>query len=224
MFFNRQRDGEKRANQIRERLWWKICALVARSRCVSVTSSSRVCRQVAQRVAGGGDGVTALRGLRLDVLRVVCSHEHYVSLNLQFSSLPPVSPPSPTPSVASTTSGASVGGGGGGSGGGGRPVSWRLTDEYRTRHFLSALLLSELALDAYSPLVLSMRAHACTHARTHAVRAMRPRPQDCALKSDQKLLLHIFFYINFFSVFFPMFVSSAFLYVIILTLFFRHFF
>ena len=42
-----------------------------------------------------------LESLRLDFLRVVCSHEHYVTLNLPCSLLTP--PASPSPSVSSAT-------------------------------------------------------------------------------------------------------------------------
>ncbi|RXM98866.1 Dedicator of cytokinesis protein 7 [Acipenser ruthenus] len=45
---------------------------------------------------------TVLVSLRLDFLRIVCSHEHYVTLNLPCSLLTP--PASPTPSVSSATS------------------------------------------------------------------------------------------------------------------------
>lgn len=43
-----------------------------------------------------------LESLRLDFLRIICSHEHYVTLNLPFSLLTP--PASPSPSVSSATS------------------------------------------------------------------------------------------------------------------------
>lgn len=43
-----------------------------------------------------------LESLRLDFLRIVCSHEHYVTLNLPCSLLTP--PASPSPSVSSATS------------------------------------------------------------------------------------------------------------------------
>ncbi|XP_044850414.1 dedicator of cytokinesis protein 6 isoform X4 [Mauremys mutica] len=44
----------------------------------------------------------ALVALRVDLLRIVCSHEHYVSLNLPWHRLSP--PASPSPSVSSATS------------------------------------------------------------------------------------------------------------------------
>lgn len=43
-----------------------------------------------------------LASLRLDFLRIICSHEHYVTLNLPCSLLTP--PASPSPSVSSATS------------------------------------------------------------------------------------------------------------------------
>lgn len=43
-----------------------------------------------------------LVSLRLDFLRIICSHEHYVTLNLPCSLLTP--PASPSPSVSSATS------------------------------------------------------------------------------------------------------------------------
>lgn len=45
---------------------------------------------------------SALNALRMDFLRIVCSHEHYVTLNLPCSTLSP--PSSPSPSTSSTTS------------------------------------------------------------------------------------------------------------------------
>lgn len=43
-----------------------------------------------------------LESLRLDFLRIICSHEHYVTLNLPCCLLTP--PASPSPSVSSATS------------------------------------------------------------------------------------------------------------------------
>lgn len=45
---------------------------------------------------------TSLNALRMDFTRIVCSHEHYVTLNLPCSTLSP--PASPSPSTSSTTS------------------------------------------------------------------------------------------------------------------------
>uniref|UniRef100_A0A3B4CPG9 Dedicator of cytokinesis 6 n=1 Tax=Pygocentrus nattereri TaxID=42514 RepID=A0A3B4CPG9_PYGNA len=80
--------------------------------------------------------------LRMDFIRIVCSHEHYVTLNLPCSTLSP--PASPSPSTSSTTSQSSA-------------FSCPMQDQgvvsmfelsvpFRQQHFLSGLLLSELAL------------------------------------------------------------------------------
>lgn len=45
---------------------------------------------------------SSLNALRMDFIRIVCSHEHYVILNLPCSTLSP--PASPSPSTSSTTS------------------------------------------------------------------------------------------------------------------------
>ncbi|GAA6069755.1 dedicator of cytokinesis protein 7 isoform X1, partial [Tachysurus ichikawai] len=45
---------------------------------------------------------SSLMALRLDFLRIVCSHEHYVTLNLPCATFSP--PSSPSPSTSSTTS------------------------------------------------------------------------------------------------------------------------
>lgn len=45
---------------------------------------------------------SSLSALRMDFTRIVCSHEHYVILNLPCSTLSP--PASPSPSTSSTTS------------------------------------------------------------------------------------------------------------------------
>lgn len=45
---------------------------------------------------------SSLNALRMDFTRIVCSHEHYVTLNLPCSTLSP--PASPSPSTSSTTS------------------------------------------------------------------------------------------------------------------------
>lgn len=57
--------------------------------------------QVATRLLSAPNP-TALLTLRMDFTRILCSHEHYVTLNLPCSPLSP--PASPSPSVSSTTS------------------------------------------------------------------------------------------------------------------------
>uniref|UniRef100_M3ZDB1 Dedicator of cytokinesis 6 n=1 Tax=Xiphophorus maculatus TaxID=8083 RepID=M3ZDB1_XIPMA len=85
---------------------------------------------------------SSLNALRMDFMRIVCSHEHYVILNLPCSTLSP--PASPSPSTSSTTSQSSA-------------FSSMVQDQgvatmfelsvpFRQQHFLSGLLLTELAL------------------------------------------------------------------------------
>uniref|UniRef100_A0A672J8Z7 Dedicator of cytokinesis 7 n=1 Tax=Salarias fasciatus TaxID=181472 RepID=A0A672J8Z7_SALFA len=79
-----------------------------------------------------------LESLRLDFLRIVCSHEHYVTLNLPCSLLTP--PASPSPSVSSS-SGFST------------HVQdqkianmFELSVPFREQHYLAGLVLSELSV------------------------------------------------------------------------------
>uniref|UniRef100_A0A7N4NQG1 Dedicator of cytokinesis 7 n=2 Tax=Sarcophilus harrisii TaxID=9305 RepID=A0A7N4NQG1_SARHA len=83
-----------------------------------------------------------LVSLRLDFLRVICSHEHYVTLNLPCSLLTP--PASPSPSVSSATSQSSG-------------FSTNVQDQktanmfelslpFRQQHYLAGLVLTELAI------------------------------------------------------------------------------
>uniref|UniRef100_A0A6I8NM97 Dedicator of cytokinesis 7 n=1 Tax=Ornithorhynchus anatinus TaxID=9258 RepID=A0A6I8NM97_ORNAN len=79
-----------------------------------------------------------LVSLRLDFLRIVCSHEHYVTLNLPCSLLTP--PASPSPSVSSS-SGFSTN------------VQdqkianmFELSGPFRQQHYLAGLVLTELAV------------------------------------------------------------------------------
>ncbi|XP_067089895.1 dedicator of cytokinesis protein 7-like isoform X4 [Osmerus mordax] len=85
---------------------------------------------------------STLTALRMDFCRIVCSHEHYVTLNLPCSTVSP--PASPSPSTSSTTSQSSA-------------FSNMVQDQgvasmfelsvpFRQQHFLSGLLLSELSL------------------------------------------------------------------------------
>ena len=87
---------------------------------------------------------TTLLNLKLDLLRVVCSHEHYVTLNLPFNTpLSPSAPSSPCPSIASSTSQASftstntlLD----------RGLFTELSTDYRMQHFLTGLVLSDLTM------------------------------------------------------------------------------
>lgn len=83
-----------------------------------------------------------LVSLRLDFLRIICSHEHYVTLNLPCSLLTP--PSSPSPSVSSATSQSS-----------GFSTSvqdqkianmFELSVPFRQQHYLAGLVLTELAV------------------------------------------------------------------------------
>uniref|UniRef100_A0A8C7CGX3 Dedicator of cytokinesis 7 n=1 Tax=Oncorhynchus kisutch TaxID=8019 RepID=A0A8C7CGX3_ONCKI len=79
-----------------------------------------------------------LESLRLDFLRIVCSHEHYVTLNLPCSLLTP--PASPSPSVSSS-SGFST-----------HAQDQKITNmfelsvPFREQHYLAGLVLTELAV------------------------------------------------------------------------------
>ncbi|XP_027052730.1 dedicator of cytokinesis protein 7-like, partial [Pocillopora damicornis] len=83
----------------------------------------------------------AANQLRLEFLRIVCSHEHYVTLNLPFPCpLFPTPPSSPTASVLSIDSAMStytlvIGN-----------SMAELSTPFRQQHFLAGLVLSELAL------------------------------------------------------------------------------
>ncbi|XP_039591197.1 dedicator of cytokinesis protein 7 isoform X10 [Polypterus senegalus] len=85
---------------------------------------------------------TVLVSLRLDFLRIVCSHEHYVTLNLPCGLLTP--PASPSPSVSSATSQSS---------GFSTNVQdqkianmFELSVPFRQQHYLAGLVLTELAV------------------------------------------------------------------------------
>ncbi|XP_064416958.1 dedicator of cytokinesis protein 7 isoform X2 [Latimeria chalumnae] len=105
----------------------------------------------------------ALIALRMDFIRIVCSHEHYVTLNLPCSTLSP--PASPSPSVSSATSQSSA-------------FSSHVQDQrvanmfelsvlFRQQHFLAGLLLTELALildpDAEGVFFLHKKAISAVH-------------------------------------------------------------
>uniref|UniRef100_A0A674DUG5 Dedicator of cytokinesis 7 n=1 Tax=Salmo trutta TaxID=8032 RepID=A0A674DUG5_SALTR len=81
-----------------------------------------------------------LESLRLDLLRIVCSHEHYVTLNLPCSLLTP--PASPSPSVSSATSS------GFSTHAQDQKIAnmFELSVPFREQHYLAGLVLSELAV------------------------------------------------------------------------------
>uniref|UniRef100_A0A8C2VY18 Dedicator of cytokinesis 6 n=1 Tax=Chinchilla lanigera TaxID=34839 RepID=A0A8C2VY18_CHILA len=98
-------------------------------------------KQVATRLQSAPNPA-ALLALRMDFTRVLCSHEHYVTLNLPCCPLSP--PASPSPSVSSTTSQSSTF-----SSQAPDPKvtsMFELSGPFRQQHFLAGLLLTELAL------------------------------------------------------------------------------
>ncbi|XP_060040571.1 dedicator of cytokinesis protein 6 isoform X2 [Erinaceus europaeus] len=98
-------------------------------------------KQVATRLQSAPNPA-ALLALRMDFTRILCSHEHYVTLNLPCCPLSP--PASPSPSVSSTASQSSTF-----SSQAPDPKvtsMFELSGLFRQQHFLAGLLLSELAL------------------------------------------------------------------------------
>lgn len=104
-----------------------------------MANSSIFSFQFSAKIADLADA-SSLISLKLDFLRIVCSHEHYVALNLPFgTTLTPSAPSSPSPSISSSTSQTSTG-----------TLIERcmfaeLSNEYRIQHFLVGLALSDLA-------------------------------------------------------------------------------
>ncbi|XP_078656498.1 dedicator of cytokinesis protein 7-like isoform X9 [Branchiostoma floridae x Branchiostoma belcheri] len=99
------------------------------------------CKQVSGKIASLANATT-LTTLKLEFLRIICSHEHFVVLNLPFVA-PASRPSSPCPSISSSTSQSSYissstvtdkGGVG------------ELSVEFRQQHFPVGMLLSELSV------------------------------------------------------------------------------
>ncbi|XP_023373754.1 dedicator of cytokinesis protein 6 isoform X6 [Otolemur garnettii] len=98
-------------------------------------------KQVATRLQSAPNPA-ALLTLRMEFTRILCSHEHYVILNLPCCPLSP--PASPSPSVSSTTSQSSTF-----SSQAPDPKvtsMFELSGPFRQQHFFAGLLLTELAL------------------------------------------------------------------------------
>uniref|UniRef100_A0A8C2N2W1 Dedicator of cytokinesis 6 n=1 Tax=Cricetulus griseus TaxID=10029 RepID=A0A8C2N2W1_CRIGR len=119
-------------------------------------------KQVATRLQSAPNPA-ALLTLRMDFTRILCSHEHYVTLNLPCCPLSP--PASPSPSVSSTTSQSSTF-----SSQAPDPKvtsMFELSGPFRQQHFLSGLLLTELALalepEAEGASVLHKKAISAVH-------------------------------------------------------------
>lgn len=100
-------------------------------------------KQMSAKISSLPDGAT-LYSLKLDFIRILCSHEHFVALNLAFGTPFTWSsaPASPTPSQASSTSQARD-----------KACFAELSTEYRQQHFLAGLVLTDLAivLDMQNP-------------------------------------------------------------------------
>lgn len=101
-------------------------------------------KQLQAKIASIQDSV--LVELKLEFVRIVCSHEHYVALNLPFASpfMSASTNVSPSPSVTSSTSQNSFLSG--------TPASQErasvfaeLSAEYRQHHYLTGLVLGDLA-------------------------------------------------------------------------------
>ncbi|CAG0892792.1 unnamed protein product, partial [Darwinula stevensoni] len=102
------------------------------------------CKQVGTKIAALPEA-SQLMSLKLDVIRIICSHEHFIALSLPFGSGLAAGhrPVSPSPSVLSALSHASWAST--------LPSShdqWALaslSSEFRHQHFLVGLVLSDLA-------------------------------------------------------------------------------
>uniref|UniRef100_A0A8D0QBI7 Dedicator of cytokinesis 6 n=1 Tax=Sus scrofa TaxID=9823 RepID=A0A8D0QBI7_PIG len=98
-------------------------------------------KQVATRLQSAPNPAVLLT-LRMDFTRILCNHEHYVTLNLPCCPLSP--PASPSPSVSSTTSQSSTFSS---QAPDPKVISmFELSGPFRQQHFLAGLLLTELAL------------------------------------------------------------------------------
>lgn len=94
---------------------------------------------MAKRIASDNASASFLSALQLDFLRVICSHEHLVTLNLPLAPVP-VAPSSPSGSMSSSTSAMSTT-----SMLAEQGVFIDLTPEHRTRHFLIGLAMALLS-------------------------------------------------------------------------------
>ncbi|XP_041982163.1 dedicator of cytokinesis protein 7 isoform X2 [Aricia agestis] len=101
-------------------------------------------KQMCAKIASLPDAVPLVH-YKLSFLRIVCSHEHYVSLCLPPPPLSPAAPPPTRPPASSASTTASEDG---------RRLA-TLSVDFRSRHYLAGLLLSDLAaaLDLQSPVL-----------------------------------------------------------------------
>nr|KAG8540326.1 hypothetical protein GDO81_019483 [Engystomops pustulosus] len=97
------------------------------------------CNQLSSKL----NSLSTLISMRLEFLRILCSHEHYLNLNLFF--MGSSAPASPSPSISSENSSSCS------SFQDNRIASmFDLSPEFRQKHFLTGLLFTELdaALDS----------------------------------------------------------------------------
>ncbi|ESO12296.1 hypothetical protein HELRODRAFT_158781 [Helobdella robusta] len=112
-----------------------------------IVESSKILDEVSiqgqNTLVNKGTDTTGLLTLKLEFMRIVCSHEHYFTLNLPFN-VPstPSAPPSPTFSIASSASQASLVSSGLSSCE--KLPFIELTNEYKSQHFLAGIVLSDL--------------------------------------------------------------------------------
>ncbi|UJR34198.1 hypothetical protein I4U23_021604 [Adineta vaga] len=104
------------------------------------------CKEFDLEIAHGQPiDTTYFISLKLDFIRIICSHEHYIALNLP---LLPSIPPSPSPSIGSMHSYSSTNNNNNNTNGNyQRTISIQQTDltyEYRQEHYLVGIILHDL--------------------------------------------------------------------------------
>lgn len=112
------------------------------------------CKQMAAKISSLPDAVVTLVELKLDFLRIICSHEHFVALNLPFGTPYTMSsaPISPSPSITSSTSQTSFLSGLTNQERVSTSMSMSMSTfaelslDYKQQHYLTGLLLSDLTI------------------------------------------------------------------------------
>ncbi|KAK5645751.1 hypothetical protein RI129_004215 [Pyrocoelia pectoralis] len=125
------------------------------------------CKQLQAKIASIPDAAVLVE-LKLECVRIVCSHEHYVALNLPFATpfMTSGANVSPSPSVTSSNSQTSYLSG--------APASQErasvfaeLSPEYRQHHYLTGLVLTDLAT-----VLLDMQSSALHNKAVDTIRAL----------------------------------------------------
>ncbi|XP_046985251.1 dedicator of cytokinesis protein 7 [Schistocerca americana] len=137
------RDGKVSQNLNASLAFFLFDLLSIMDRGFVFTLIKNYCKQMSSKISSLSDAA-CLINLKLDFLRIVCSHEHFVALNLPFGTpfTPSSAPSSPNPSISSSTSQSSfvstlVGG---------DLMSFAdLSPAFRQQHFLIGLVLTDLA-------------------------------------------------------------------------------